>query len=99
VPHFGAHGGNTALRDAALLSENLREALSRGKPIEGAIDAYQKEMLDYAFASVDAATSSMRRLNSKNPFVRWFMLRALPWYRSRHRDRLVVEDDLAVSSS
>jgi 2-polyprenyl-6-methoxyphenol hydroxylase-like FAD-dependent oxidoreductase len=91
MPPFGAHGGNTALRDAALLSAKLCEAALRGEPLVGALDAYQKEMLDYAFAAVDSATSSMNRLNSRNPLVRWFMLRALPWYHSRRSDRLVVE--------
>ena len=45
MPPFGAHGGNTALRDAALLGHKLVEARANGTPVEEAIDGYQDEMV------------------------------------------------------
>jgi 2-polyprenyl-6-methoxyphenol hydroxylase-like FAD-dependent oxidoreductase len=76
MPPFGAHGGNTALRDAALLANELRTALREERPIETAIDPYQRSMSEYAFKAVATAERSMRQL-SMNPLQRWFMLKVL----------------------
>lgn len=62
MPPTGAQGGNTALRDAALLSKKLSEAVARGRPLEWGIDAYQREMLDYAFQEVDKSTRMLNRI-------------------------------------
>jgi 2-polyprenyl-6-methoxyphenol hydroxylase-like FAD-dependent oxidoreductase len=78
MPPFGAHGGNTALRDAALLGSKLAHAHTGGGIAESAIAAYQKEMLPYAFKAVDAAAGQMRRLTDTSWFQRWLMLRVLP---------------------
>jgi 2-polyprenyl-6-methoxyphenol hydroxylase-like FAD-dependent oxidoreductase len=91
MPPFGAHGGNTALRDAALLSEKLQSAVVRREPIEQAIGAYQEEMIAYAFHEVEASKAMMRRLTSRNPLMRWAMLRALPWLRSLTRAPLALD--------
>lgn len=82
MPPFGAHGGNTALRDAALLAEKLQEAVACGEAVEHAIGAYQEEMVAYAFREVEASQQMMRRFTGQNPLIRWVMLRATPWLRS-----------------
>lgn len=74
MPPFGAHGGNTALRDAATLGR----ALTNGGPVESAILAYQNEMVPYAFTAVDAAAGMMRRLTSGGRLQKWVLTRVLP---------------------
>jgi 2-polyprenyl-6-methoxyphenol hydroxylase-like FAD-dependent oxidoreductase len=81
MPPTGAHGGNTALRDAATLAGMLKEAAGDGKPLERAIQAYQEEMVVYAFKEVREATGMLNRGNMKNPVARWFMFGLLPWMR------------------
>lgn len=83
MPPLGAHGGNTALRDAALLADKLREAVQTHQPFEQAIQAYQDEMVSYAFKEVDSSTTMLRQMTTRNPIVRWAMLRAIPWVRSK----------------
>ncbi|RJO78483.1 FAD-dependent monooxygenase [Nocardia panacis] len=78
MPPLGAHGGNTALRDAALLAEKLEHAVAHGASLEHALSAYQDEMVPYAFQSVDEASKQLRRLTGSNPVQRWILLRALP---------------------
>jgi 2-polyprenyl-6-methoxyphenol hydroxylase-like FAD-dependent oxidoreductase len=78
MPPFGAHGGNTALRDAALLAGKLRHAIAERLPLASALAAYQDEMSEYAFAAVDTAVKSTRRLTHSSPFQRWMMLRLMP---------------------
>jgi 2-polyprenyl-6-methoxyphenol hydroxylase-like FAD-dependent oxidoreductase len=77
MPPFGAHGGNTALRDAALLGGKL----AAGGSVEAAIAAYQDEMIEYAFAAVDSAARMMRRLTATKGFPKWVMTRVLPRLR------------------
>lgn len=78
MPPFGAHGGNTALRDAALLAGRLVDAHLRGGPLEAAIAAYQTEMQSYAFKAVDTAAGMMRRLTGSGRFQRAVLTRVLP---------------------
>ena len=78
MPPLGAHGGNTALRDAALLAGKLEQAVEQGGSLEHAVSAYQDEMVPYAFEAVDEASKQLRRLSSSNPVQRWITLRALP---------------------
>jgi 2-polyprenyl-6-methoxyphenol hydroxylase-like FAD-dependent oxidoreductase len=78
MPPFGAHGGNTALRDAALLGEKLLAAARGEMSVELALALYQDEMVPYAFASVDRAATMMRRLGATGPVLRWIALEALP---------------------
>jgi 2-polyprenyl-6-methoxyphenol hydroxylase-like FAD-dependent oxidoreductase len=78
MPPFGAHGGNTALRDAALLGHRLVEALASGTPVEEAIAGYQDEMVPYAFRAVDTAARLMRRLTGDAAAPHWVLTRVLP---------------------
>ncbi|WP_433574647.1 FAD-dependent oxidoreductase [Nocardia brasiliensis] len=78
MPPVGAHGGNTALRDAALLAGKLEHAVAHGESLETALSAYQREMVPYAFKAVDDAVKQLRRLSATNPIQRWILLRALP---------------------
>ena len=78
MPPFGAHGGNTALRDAALLGQRLVEARAGGTPVEEAIAGYQDEMVPYAFQAVDTAAGLMRRLTGGAAAPHWVLTRVLP---------------------
>ncbi|MEU8663737.1 FAD-dependent oxidoreductase [Actinoplanes philippinensis] len=78
MPPFGAQGGNTALRDAALLGRRLVEVRESGAPVEQAIAAYQEEMVPYAFRAVDTAAGLMRRLTGAAAAPHWVLTRVLP---------------------
>ncbi|MEU0081296.1 NAD(P)/FAD-dependent oxidoreductase [Micromonospora tulbaghiae] len=78
MPPFGAHGGNTALRDAALLGHRLVEARRNGTPVEEAIAGYQDEMVPYAFRAVDDAARLMHRLTGGAAAPHWVLTRVLP---------------------
>lgn len=91
MPPTGSHGGNTALRDAALLAEKLKAAASQGEPLEKAIASYQAEMSQYAFREVKAAKAMLKRFSIQNPFMGWVMLRAMPWIRSMKNKPLTTE--------
>jgi 2-polyprenyl-6-methoxyphenol hydroxylase-like FAD-dependent oxidoreductase len=78
MPPFGAHGGNTALRDASNLGEHLAGARHGGAQVAPALAAYHDDMVGYAFAEVDAAVSQMRRLGSSSPVSRLLLRRLLP---------------------
>jgi 2-polyprenyl-6-methoxyphenol hydroxylase-like FAD-dependent oxidoreductase len=77
MPPFGAHGGNTALRDAASLGGKL----AAGGSVAAAIAAYQDEMAEYAFRAVDSSARMMRRLTATSGFQTWAMTRVLPRFR------------------
>jgi 2-polyprenyl-6-methoxyphenol hydroxylase-like FAD-dependent oxidoreductase len=97
MPPTGAHGGNTALRDAALLAETLQDAARRGEGWEHAIKTYQKEMVAYAFKEVRSSTSMLRRSTIRNPLVRVALLRAVPWVRSHSGISPVIDEESQVS--
>jgi 2-polyprenyl-6-methoxyphenol hydroxylase-like FAD-dependent oxidoreductase len=78
MPPLGAHGGNTALRDAALLADRLEQAFAHGESLDQTIATYQADMVRYAFDAVDGASKQLRRLTDPNPVQRWILLRALP---------------------
>ncbi|MFV2084174.1 FAD-dependent oxidoreductase [Micromonospora sp. LOL_021] len=78
MPPFGAQGGNTALRDAALLGRRLVQARASGTPVEEAIASYQDEMVPYAFRAVDTAAGLMRRLTGGAAAPHWVLTRVLP---------------------
>lgn len=78
MPPFGAHGGNTALRDAALLGHRIVMARSIGIPIEEAIAGYQDDMASYAYRAVGTAAALMRRLTGSAAVPHWALTRVLP---------------------
>jgi 2-polyprenyl-6-methoxyphenol hydroxylase-like FAD-dependent oxidoreductase len=85
MPPFGAHGGNTALRDAALLGAKLVAAFAAGGStgaVGDALAAYREEMIPYAFKAVNTAEGMMRRLTGSKGVQKWVMLKLLP---SLHR--------------
>lgn len=93
MPPLGAHGGNTALRDAALLADKLLDMACRGEPVEQAVKMYQQEMIGYAFQEVEGAMAMLRRSTTTNQLVRWAMLRAVPWLRSTVGSAFVLDSD------
>ncbi len=60
MPPAGAHGANTALRDAATLAHHLDSAISADTPLHAAVSAYEAELLSYAFEAVRDAVTSMK---------------------------------------
>jgi 2-polyprenyl-6-methoxyphenol hydroxylase-like FAD-dependent oxidoreductase len=54
-------GANTALRDAALLTEQLSAAARGDKPVVQAVADYERHMRDYGFAAVRASAEAGRR--------------------------------------
>lgn len=93
MPPLGAHGGNTALRDAALLADKLVRAPHPGEPIERAISCYQEEMVAADFKEVNDAVTMLRRMTTKNPVTRWAMSSVVPWLRSLGKPALITEGD------
>src|SRR5881396_3696656 len=90
MPPTGAHGGNTALRDAALLADRLQAARRDGASVQEAIGEYQREMIAYAFREVENSMAMLRRNNVANPLARFAMLRVVPWVRSLGRQSPAV---------
>ncbi|MEV0228148.1 NAD(P)/FAD-dependent oxidoreductase [Nonomuraea sp. NPDC050786] len=75
MPPVGGLGGNTALRDAHLLSRLLGTG---GSPI-AAIAAYEREMRDYAFAAVRSALATQQQGLMSN---RLAVAAARTWFRA-----------------
>ncbi|MCX4098390.1 FAD-dependent oxidoreductase [Nocardia sp. alder85J] len=94
MPPMGAHGGNTAMRDAASLATRLEHAIANDEPLDEAITAYHNDMVLYAFKAVDAASKQRGRLTNTNPVQRWLLLRALP-----RMHRITVPATVVASSS
>ena len=90
MPPTGAHGGNTALRDAALLADRLQAGRRDGASVREAIGEYQREMIAYAFREVENSVAMLRRNNVTNPVARFAMLRVVPWARSLVRQSPAV---------
>ena len=90
MPPTGAHGGNTALRDAALLADRLQAGRRDGASMREAIGEYQREMIAYAFREVENSVAMLRRNNVTNPVARFAMLRVVPWARSLVRQSPAV---------
>lgn len=91
MPPTGSHGGNTALRDAALLAEKLEAVVIQNQTLENAVSSYQEEMSKYAFREVEASKVMMKRFTIKNPLINWVMLRAIPWIHSITNKPLTTE--------
>jgi 2-polyprenyl-6-methoxyphenol hydroxylase-like FAD-dependent oxidoreductase len=82
MPPFGAHGGNTALRDAALLTAWI-DADSSVAVLRSRLNHYQQEVLKYGSKQVKSASSMMRATLSDNWVLRFILLSVLPRLRPR----------------
>jgi len=60
TPYRGI-GANIAIRDAALLCRNLRNAALGACTIEAAIGDYERQMRDYGFAAVRSSLQALRQ--------------------------------------
>ncbi len=65
TPYRGI-GANTALRDAAVLRDALRDVLNGRRDLLGALSAYEEEMIKYGFAAVRASLAQMERLPTRS---------------------------------
>jgi salicylate hydroxylase len=66
-------GGNTAFRDASLLSRNLIAASRGEKSLLEAIQEYEIEMLKYGFAAVQVSKQTLTIVSSENVFGRMIL--------------------------
>jgi len=76
MPPTGSHGGNNALRDAALLGRALQEAAQGAIPVGDALARYQQEMLAYSSREVRAALRMLRLSLTRNPLIRVPLLKS-----------------------
>jgi 2-polyprenyl-6-methoxyphenol hydroxylase-like FAD-dependent oxidoreductase len=68
---FRGMGANTALRDAAALRQTL-VAVSRGeRELLSGVANYERNMIDYGFATVRASLANMQRLHAESVFSRF----------------------------
>jgi 2-polyprenyl-6-methoxyphenol hydroxylase-like FAD-dependent oxidoreductase len=65
TPYRGV-GANTALRDAAVLRDALRDVHNGRRDLIGALSAYEEEMIKYGFAAVRASLAQMERLHTRS---------------------------------
>jgi 2-polyprenyl-6-methoxyphenol hydroxylase-like FAD-dependent oxidoreductase len=67
---FRGIGANTALRDAAALRRALA-AVARGDgDLIDALAAYERDMIRYGFAAVQASLKNMERFHAEGPLAR-----------------------------
>lgn len=89
---FRGIGANTALRDAVLLRDSLREVDAGRQELLPALAGYERQMIDYGFAAVRASLAQMRRIHARSPVSRFAMqsmlrlLDAAPALRARVMD-------------
>jgi 2-polyprenyl-6-methoxyphenol hydroxylase-like FAD-dependent oxidoreductase len=60
TPYRGI-GANTALRDAALLCQNLEAAARGACALEAAINDYERKMREYGFAAVRTSLQALQQ--------------------------------------
>jgi 2-polyprenyl-6-methoxyphenol hydroxylase-like FAD-dependent oxidoreductase len=65
TPYRGI-GANTALRDAAVLRDALRDVHNGRRDLLGALSAYEEEMIKYGFAAVWASLAQMEQLHTRS---------------------------------
>jgi 2-polyprenyl-6-methoxyphenol hydroxylase-like FAD-dependent oxidoreductase len=82
MPPFGAHGGNTTLRDASLLADCFSNHPTRAE-VQERLQRYQQEMLGYGFNQVKSAKRMMRLSLGRNAFLRFVILDVVPALRRR----------------
>ncbi|GAA3257817.1 FAD-dependent oxidoreductase [Nonomuraea helvata] len=78
MPPAGGNGANTALRDAALLTHQLSQAVRGEAPLRDMIGEYEAEMREYGFQAVDLAMKTLRQGLMSNPIDVFF---SRSWFR------------------
>ena len=68
MPPFGAHGANTALKDAQVLGDHLLQAGGRTEDLVERVGAYEAEMRAYSRAIVRDASRMMAMTTANFPF-------------------------------
>jgi 2-polyprenyl-6-methoxyphenol hydroxylase-like FAD-dependent oxidoreductase len=69
TPYRGI-GANTALCDAALLRDALRDVDNGRQPLLPALSGYEREMIRHGFTAVRASLTQMHRLHAESPISR-----------------------------
>jgi 2-polyprenyl-6-methoxyphenol hydroxylase-like FAD-dependent oxidoreductase len=69
TPFWGI-GANTALRDAAALRRALAAAAHGQADLIQALAAYERDMISYGFAAVQASLKNMKRFHAKGLLAR-----------------------------
>jgi 2-polyprenyl-6-methoxyphenol hydroxylase-like FAD-dependent oxidoreductase len=89
TPYRGI-GGNIALKDAALLAEQLTRAHQGEKPLLSAIAEYEASMREYAFAAVEDSLKAMKQFTGQKKYPAFSMFKtgmrvvnAIPRLKSR----------------
>lgn len=59
MTYFRALGGNSAILDAWLLTEQLAQVAREGKPLSAAVGDYEAAMRDHGFAAVESSLNAM----------------------------------------
>lgn len=96
MPPFGAHGGSTALRDAAFLADCF-SADPAVAVLRSRLDHYQQEVRKYGSKEVKSAISMMRATLSCNWLLRFILLSVLPSLRP-HSTRFKTDHKLTHCS-
>jgi 2-polyprenyl-6-methoxyphenol hydroxylase-like FAD-dependent oxidoreductase len=70
MPPFRGVGANTALWDAALLSETIAEVARGRRPLLDALADYERRMLEHGFRAVKTSLAAMAQFHDDNRFSR-----------------------------
>jgi 2-polyprenyl-6-methoxyphenol hydroxylase-like FAD-dependent oxidoreductase len=95
MPPTRGIGGNTALRDASLLCQQLVAAYNGEKPLLRAIHDYEAEMLKYGFKAVRDSTQAMNMIVAEK---RFFYNAILSWRRHLPRSPEAAVEVMAMST-
>jgi 2-polyprenyl-6-methoxyphenol hydroxylase-like FAD-dependent oxidoreductase len=105
MPPLQGLGGNTALRDAALLRHHLVQADRRRSDVVDAIHAYESDTLRYGFRAVKRSVEMSNAVASTNVPSRLAFRAALriadrlPWLHHRLFNRPTVDAPLEAAAS